>query len=255
MPLTMKIRFIIPLLFLPLLQAFAVENKALTDSAAFAFKLKRYDIAVKYYEKVLASGQESADIYYNLGNCYYKQNALAKAIWYYEKARKLKPGDDDIRHNLRIANSRIVDKIDVVPELFYKRWWNIIANSMSVDDWARFTILVFVLFLVSSGFYLLMKRLVVRKIAFWVGIILFIASLFGYLFAWEKHNQLSNRKEAIIFIPAVPVKSSPDESSVDLFVIHEGTKVSLTDSIGGWYKVVILNGSVGWIPSEAFKSI
>ena len=225
----------------------AKANKAYSDGF--------FANAAELYKNVISSGYESVDLYYNLGNACYKMNDYASAILYYEKARKLDPGNEDVNFNLKIANSKITDKIEPIPELFYKRWYRVLVESFSVDKWARTGLVTLFLSLVGLAFYVISKRLIVRKVGFWIGISLVLVSVFTFLFAWQGYNEILNRKEGIVFSPTVTIKSSPDEKSVDLFVLHEGTKVELLDNIGGWYEIRIVNGSVGWVPGNALEKI
>jgi tetratricopeptide (TPR) repeat protein len=225
----------------------AKANKAYTDGF--------YANAVELYKSVIASGFESVDLYYNLGNACYKQNDFASSILYYEKARKLDPGNEDVNFNLRIANTKITDKIEPIPELFYKRWYRKLVESFSVDTWSESGLLFLFLGLVAGLFYMVSKRLLIRKAGFVLGIFFVLVSLFSFLFAWQNYNEVVNRKEAIVFSPTVTIKSSPDEKSVDLFVLHEGAKVELIDNIGTWYEIRIANGSVGWLISSSVEKI
>ena len=176
-------------------------------------------------------------------------------ILYYEKARKLDPGNEDVNFNLRIVNTKITDKIEPVPELFYRRWYRSLIESFSVDKWARIGLFSLFLGLISGLFYVISRQLFVRKAGFWVGIILVFLSLLSFLFAWQGYDEIKNRTSAIIFTPTVTIKSSPDEKSVDLFVLHEGAKVELMDNIGGWYEIRIANGSIGWLPASSVERI
>ncbi len=229
--------------------------ESIFEQANKDYKAKNYERAVQGYEKVLAGGMESASLYYNLGNAYYKQNQWAAAILNYEKARKLSPGDDDIQFNLRLANSKIVDKIESVPELFFYRWWKEARSQFSADGWAMVSILLCFLFFVFLTLYLLTKPRLLRKTSFWLALVLLGTFGLSMTFAHQSQQKKMSQKEAIIFQPAVNVKSSPDDNSVDLFIIHEGTKVNVTDDLGDWYKVVIANGSVGWVKADVLKLI
>ena len=225
----------------------AKANKAYTDGY--------YENAIELYKGVIAEGFESVDLYYNLGNACYKQNDFTSAILYYEKARKLDPGNEDVNFNLKIANTKITDKIEPIPELFYKRWYRSLIESYSADKWSKAGLVFLCIALIAGLFYMLPRRLITRKAGFWTGIVFLFISLFSFLFAWQNYNDIMHRKEAIIFSPTVTIKSSPDEKSVDLFVLHEGTKVELIDNIGSWYEIRIANGSVGWLDGDAVEKI
>lgn len=250
----MKKILIFILLLLPAF-TFAVDQEITIAKANKAYTEGFYANAVEFYKSVLTSGYESVDLYYNLGNACYKQNDMPSAILYYEKARKLDPGNEDVNFNLKIANTKITDKIEPIPELFYKRWYRKLLESFSVDKWAKSGLIFLCLALFAGLFYVVSKQLLIRKTGFWLGSSFLIICLLSFLFAWQNYDELLHRKEAIIFTPTVTIKSSPDEKSVDLFVLHEGAKVELIDNIGTWFEIRIANGSVGWLSSSAVEKI
>jgi len=211
--------------------------------------------AVDLYKKVVMLGYESPELYYNLGNAYFKLNDYPNAILWYERAKRLDPGDEDIDFNLKVTNNKIPDQIEPLPELFYKRWFRNLIDLFPADRWAGMGIILFVLALISGTFYLISRVLIFRKIGFWAGSVLLLFSVLTILFAWSGYTSVKNTREAIIFTPTITIKSSPDEKSVDLFVLHEGTKVQIKDKIGAWYEIRIANGSVGWIPLNAVETI
>jgi tetratricopeptide (TPR) repeat protein len=251
----MKRIFLFLLFIFPLIQVAAADSKDLSGIANEDYKAGKYAKAAETYEKIIGSGYESVETYYNLGNAYFKLNKLPEAILYYEKARKLSPGDEDINYNLKVANSKIVDKIDILPELFYVRYWKTIISWFSVDQWAKLSIVFFCLFFVLAGLYLYSRRQLIRMMAFWTAVAVFLLTVLTFSIAVKNYNVLINQKEAVVFTPALTVKSSPDEGSVDLFVLHEGTKVIISDNLGTWTKITISNGSVGWVPSSELKLI
>jgi tetratricopeptide (TPR) repeat protein len=233
----------------------AQPPKALADSATANYNKGRYEQAIAFYTKILAQGYESSEIYFNLGNSYFKSNDLPSAILNFERALKLNPGDEDIQFNLKVANSRITDKIEIVPDLFYEIWWKTLYNLFPGDTWAWIGIICIALMLIAAGFYFLSGNMFLRKSGFWVSVAMLIFAIFSGSFAWKSSTHQLNHTQAIVFDPAVTAKSSPDASSVDIFVLHEGTKVKQTDKVGEWIKIRIANGSVGWIPIKSVKEI
>jgi len=242
-------------LLLPFLSVTADNVSQMMQDGNKAYQDKKFNQAVIAYQKVISLGYESSGLYYNLGNAYFKMDSLPEAILFYEKARKLNPGDEDILFNLKIVNSKIVDKIDVLPELFYIRYWKEIRSYYSRDQWAVAGITGLILFLSFAGVYLLSRRLLFRKFAFWAGLAGFVFVIFSLVFSWQSHSNMKNQKEAIVFQDAVMVKSSPDSASTDIFVVHAGTKVRVEDKVGEWLKVSIANGSVGWVESLTLRMI
>lgn len=228
-------------------QTIAVANEAYNQGL--------YDSALNTYHQVIDQGLESGELYYNIGNAYYKNNDVASAILYYEKARKLLPNDENIEYNLSIANSMIVDKIENVPELFYKEWWNFFYNFMGADAWAIFALISFALLVFTIGSFIISNKRSHRKISFYISGIFFLVTVTTSTLAYQKYYYNIEHKEAIVFDLSITVKSSPTQNAVDLFVIHEGTKVRIIDKIDNWVEIRIKNGSVGWLPEKSIKEI
>jgi tetratricopeptide (TPR) repeat protein len=220
-----------------------------------AYSEGMYAEAVHLYEQITGAGFESPALCYNLGNAYFKLNDLPNAILWYERALRLDPMNEDIIYNLNVANRCISDKIDALPELFYIRWFNDISTTFSLTSWSVFSVICFNLILVSALFYLLSRRPFLRKAGFWSAIVFILLFTFTILFSTASYHKFAKRNEAVVFEPTITVKSSPDEKSIDLFVVHEGTKVQVLDKIGNWYEIKIANGSVGWLPADALRSI
>ena len=234
---------------------FAFDANASFNKANEAYAQEMYAEAIELYEQILIVGYESAELYFNLGNAYFKQNEIPSAILNYEKAKKLKPNDDDIDFNLNVANTKIVDKIEPVPEFFLRQWWRGIYNLFSADAWAKISVGCMILFFVLFGFYLFSKLMMIRKTAFYAGIIVLFFTLFTFIVAYQKYHLLTAQQESVIFTPTITIKSSPNPNSVDLFVLHEGSKVKIIEHVGEWSEIKIANGSVGWLPTEALKNI
>lgn len=231
------------------------QPDSLVSSGNAAYTEARYQQAVDDYLSVIDQGFTSPELYYNLGNAYFKLNNIPSAILYYEKALKLNPKDEDIRFNLELANSRIIDKIEPVPEFFLKKWWGLLVNLMNPDQWARTGIMFFLLLLVSAGVFMVANPVALRKIAFWSAIVLLLVCLTSFYMAIKGHHSLQNNTVGIVFTPTVTVKSSPSDNSVDLFVIHEGTKVHILDTLDGWTEVRIANGSKGWVKASDYRAV
>jgi len=233
----------------------ANDNDYVIQKANEAYSQGKYDTAIVYYEDIIAKSYEASELFYNLGNAYFKINNIPAAILYYEKGKKLNPNDEDIEFNLKVANSKIVDKIEVVPELFLLRWWRNIINMLSEKHWAIISIICFLLMFVFLTFYLVSKAVSVRKATFLLSIMMLLITIFSIFSAFNHLKKLKNENTAIVFTPTVTVKSSPNQNSVDLFVIHEGTKVKITDIVGDWYEIKIANGSIGWLEVSNVRKI
>jgi len=251
-------RWIIFLLFINLTALVSVAQKVdpLIDSANNAYTEQNYEEAVGFYEKVLDKGLESPELYYNLGNAYYKLHDIASAILNYERAKQLAPNDEDIQYNLELAKKQITDKIEPIPEFFLLRWAKNALNLFSSNAWALASLITFIAFLVLFSLYLYSGRLGIKKSSFWIGIIALIISIASFSFSYQQKQDIVNSGEAIVFSPKVTVKSSPSESGTELFVIHRGVKVHIVDDdINGWYEVKLADGNKGWLKRETVEPI
>ena len=211
--------------------------------------------AIQIYESLLQQG-EAPEIYYNLGNCYYITDDIARAILNYERALLLSPGNADIRANLEIARSKAIDKVTPVPEIFFITWIKSLVNSQSSDAWARTGIISFLLLLVSLAIFFFTQHIKWKKIGFSAAILFLIVTVLSNLFASQQKSYLTNRNDAIILSPSVTVRSTPSESGTSLFVLHEGRKVEIKDnSMREWKEIRLEDGKVGWVPSSSIEVI
>lgn len=215
-----------------------------------AYNEGNYDLALEKYGHIVDFGEESASLYYNMGNTYYKLREYPLSILYYEKALKLDPRNADIKTNLEIANLAVADRIEKLPEPFYTRWWNSLKSLFSIDGWAWVSIVAFALTLLCLYLFLMARRTGLRKAGFFVGLLMVVALALSITFAVEKNAGLSREDQAIITTPTVTVKSSPSTSGIDLFVLHEGSKVKILDRSMEWNKIRIADGSEGWLQAE-----
>ncbi len=237
------------------LSALAIQPDSLMMRANRAYDRQQYDSAVNMYQQVLKMGLVSPKLYFNLGDAYFRLKDMPSAILYFEKAKKLDPNNEDIRYNLNLANTMIPDKIEKVPEMFLKRWWNYFYELFDADTWAILSLVSFAVFVLFAGIFILSKGRGVRKASFFAGIFMLLVSLAAFGLASQKKYYLVHHTEAIIFTPTITAKSSPTPNSVDLFVIHQGTKVRLLDEVDGWEKIRLQNGSIGWLPKNSMKEI
>lgn len=227
----------------------------LWDDANTAYLRNDFREAMAIYEQILDRGLVSAKLYYNLANACFKSGELGKAILYYHRSLRLNPADEDVRYNLSIAQSHTIDRIEQIPEFFLSRWMRTLRTTMSGTVWSLLSLLMLSLGLVSLLFFLLSQRLALRKAGFYFTLLcgmLFVATT---LFALSDRSESLDRSSAVVLSSAVSVKSSPDNSATDLFVIHEGTLLSLGDSLDGWQEIRLEDGKKGWIENKHFESI
>ena len=215
-----------------------------------AYNAGNYDTAAMLYEKILATDMESVPVYYNLGNAYYRMKDFPKAIYNYEKALKLDPSNEDVRANLEFANLSIEDKSEPVPESFIVKGWRELRSMCSSDSWAWWSVVAFALMLASVLLFLRSRRIGLRKLGFFAGIVFLVVFALSVVFTAQLRRAATAQDQAIIMSPTVTAKSSPNENGVDVFVLHEGTKVTILGSSNGWNKVRIAKGDIGWIEEE-----
>jgi len=233
----------------------AQDNSTIFINANNEYAKGNYQNAIGLYQQILKTGFEAPELYYNLGNAYFKTNTLPSAVLYFEKAKRLSPTDEDIEYNIKVVNNKLIDKIDIVPELFYIRWWKAIYSQNSANGWALFSIISLCIFLLLLAIYLFSYRITFRKLSFYFSFVFLLTTILALDFSFIQKRLSANSNEAIVFSPSVSVKSSPDANSVDLFVIHEGIKIEITDNIGDWSEIKIANGSKGWVKKEEYQKI
>lgn len=235
--------------------SFASDFTAQLDSAAACYQATKFEQAIDIYEGIVAQGYESFELYFNLGNAYYKSNKFPYAIANYERALKLNSADEDVQFNLQLANTHVVDKIDVLPEFFLKSWWQSFIRIFTSNQWAIISIAAFVAGLLLLLVFFLSDRPVLRKFSFWTGCLLVIVTLFAFNFSGKQKNAVQNAPEAIVVTPSVVVKSSPDNMGTELFLIHEGLKVKVTNIQGDWSEIMLSDGNKGWVKTLDFVVI
>ena len=238
-----------------------VEN-SISDSenvAEIAYRNKDFSESIQHYEAQVAKNKtvnkESPQLYYNLGNAYFRDSQIAKAIVNYERALLLDPGDNDIRHNLRFARTHIEDKIDSIDNFFINKWMRSLQNLYSANSWATLSIVLFILLIVATGIYMISSRIIIRKISFYSGLVLISLVIISNVFAFKQKRKITNRSTAIVMSASVSIYTSPDAHSQELFRLHEGSKVNIKREEGRWIEIQIANGSVGWLQKNSVEVI
>lgn len=224
-----------------------------TGNALYA--KENYKEAIQSYEAISSSGKQSAEVYFNLGNCYYKLHQVAPAIYNYEKALLLNPNDNEIKTNLEFARKMTIDDIKVIPKVGFHK---IIADFTSIyhyDTWAWIAVgLSFLFFVFFLGYYL--SGTTTKKRLFFLGMFLvLLAILLSVSSGIFERDRMLNEKPAIVFAETTSLKSEPKISATDAVLLHEGTKVYILESIANWKKVQLTDETTGWIESAAIKEI
>jgi tetratricopeptide (TPR) repeat protein len=219
------------------------------------FTAANYNEALQAWTEIYNTGYRSSALYYNIGNAYFKLNNIPNAILFFERAYLLNPSDENINYNLKIAKSLTVDRFQEIPELFFVRWYNFISLFLSTNNWAIISIFSFLLSLLLLSLYIYSSRYRLKVIGFWLSVSFFIISLASLSFSIKNNSLVYDSHKAIISTPLISGKSSPDNSGTDLFVLHEGTKVSIEDELGDWLEIRLSDGNKGWVPSNSLNII
>jgi tetratricopeptide (TPR) repeat protein len=219
------------------------------------YTASNYQEALNEWMDIYNTGYRSAELDYNIGNAYFKLNNVPGAILFFERARLLKPADSNINYNLQISRSLVVDKFEEIPELFFVRWFDLLSLLLSANIWAVISIISFVLFLVLLSVYIYSSRYRIKVMGFWAALLFLILSASSLAFTVRNRSLVYDNKQAVIFAPSVNGKSSPDNSGTDLFILHEGSKVTIEDNVGEWYEIKLSDGNKGWVPSNSLTII
>ena len=225
------------------------------DQAATAYESGNYAAAINIYQALVDQGQTAFELHYNLGNAYYKSQQIPEAILQYEKANKIDPANPDLQHNLALAQSKTVDRIEMIPVPELVSGYKSFVNQTPADRWGTFSLLAFFLGLGALLGFLLVTPRALKQVFFGIGIVLFVATLFFFFLGWQQQNWLKTQKEAIIFEPSITISSTPGTDGSELFVLHAGTKVRILERFKDWVRIRIGDGNTGWLPQHTIKEI
>lgn len=243
--------FVLMILMLMPLSVNAITKQNADDEYAKG----NYQQAIKDYQEILKTGV-SSEIYYNLGNAYYRTDNITQALLAYERALQLSPGDNDIRFNLQYARSKTIDKITPETEMFFVTWYNSLVNFTSVDRWANTAIVSIVMALLLILVFLFAPQMWARKSGFYGSAVFLLLFAFANLFAFQQKHELETKQGAIVIAPTVNVKKTPAASGTDVFVIHEGTRVDITDRVmKQWRGIKLADGREGWLKTSQIEEI
>lgn len=247
---------ILLILVLPVNTVFSQEERSVKfKKGVELYSASNYQEALKEWSDIYNTGYHSATLNYNIGNAYFKLNDIPGAILFYERALLLKPADNSINYNLQIARSLVVDKFEEIPELFFVRWFDFLSLVLSTNAWAVISIIPFILFLVLLSLYIYSSKYRLKVIGFWFALMFLIISASSLAFTMRNKSLVYDSHKAVIFAPSLNGKSSPDNSGTDLFVLHEGSKVSIEDTVGEWYEIKLSDGNKGWVPANSMTII
>ncbi len=246
---------------LPVLLLFVVVPlRAQSPEALFAeadseYIRQNYPRTIELLESIVHNGYASGELFYNLGNAYYRAGNIARAILNYERARRLMPEDEDLRHNLQIAGTMITDRIEPTPRLFLWEWWDGLkaAFSLRAITWTAYAF--YLLFLSAVCLVILARRYLLRSIGLWAAGASAVLLGLTLIVMYAKVSEIHRTDEAVMMQSVVTVKNSPDEKSSDAFVLHAGLRVNMIDRVGSWVKIRLADGKVGWVLDSSLEQI
>ena len=243
------------------LMLFAANTKAEIQIDSLVFRANEhyvdndFDKAAELYQTLVDSGYQSADIYFNLGNAYFKLNRMPYAILNFERAYRLNPGDEDIEFNLEYARTFTVDRIEPLPVFFLLKWYRSVRQILPSNGWAWSSLFWIAITLSLALIFWFALKPFTKRLTFSLGIISLAFAIVSIVFSAQEKENETIRDKAIIFQPVVTVKSSPGETGNEIFILHSGTKVQITKALGKWVEIRIADGNKGWIPSESVELI
>ncbi len=219
------------------------------------YRKGEFSKAEETYTRILSEGYVSKEVLFNLGNVYYRLGEFHKSILFYERAKLIDPFDEDINFNLLMANLRIVDKFQEKPKFFVKEFWENLRDSLSSSQWATIGLISIWFASICFSLFLLILSAKARKIFFLFGVVFLGSFLLTIGLGISRYNYETNHNRAIVISMNSYIKSSPDQTSTDLLIIHQGTQVEILDEIGDWYKIMLPNGNIGWLKKQDVEKI
>ena len=235
--------------------SFAADLKTEVSSANSLYQHGKYSEAIQVYKTILGQNSESASIYYNMGDCYFKMGQVGYAVLYFERALKLNPGDDDTKQNLKLAKSRTTDKIDTVPQLFLYHWVDAVISLFSADGWMKLAIYMSFIFGGLIIGFLFLQNIALKRYCIITAVPFFLAFIIALTLTFFRYNTEKQKDYAIVTTPITGVKNSPDDKSKDAFIIHEGLKVKIEDGVDQWCRIRLEDGKIGWILKSQIELI
>ena len=233
----------------------AQDPQSLFQQANQAYRQQEFEKAAVLYQQILSQGYESRDVYYNLGNCYYRLNQVGQSVLYYEKALKLDPHDVDVRYNLELVNLKVIDRIEIPPRLFLFEFWDNLKNFYSLAQLTRLVVILFAMTILLVILWLFVKQYRLKR---WLmslaAILVFLTIFWSYLLFIQSHT-FTEQRQAVVLVSSVTVRSAPDDSSTDVFILHEGVKVHLDELRSEWVKISLADGKSGWLRAESLAIV
>lgn len=250
-----RVTYLLLLIILFTSQSLLSQETSAVERGDSLYTKGDYSAALEQYLSLEESGKVSWALYYNIANCYFKDDEYGRAILYYERALKLNPSGEDIIYNLNHAKQYTVDEIGIIPEFVLVTWIKKINYALMSNTWAYISLIMMAFSLVFILIFRYGATSVMRKSSFFLSMIALLLFIIMYLFSFSQKRDFDNSEAAILLSPVVTVRNSPDNSGSALFVLHEGTKLKILEELAGWYRVELTDGRQGWLGSENVEEI
>ncbi|WP_340077008.1 SH3 domain-containing protein [Leptobacterium sp. I13] len=247
-------------LFLILLIGFlanvlTAQNNVLFEEATKLYNEGDYESAIEKYTTILASGEHSAALYYNLGNAHYKLNRIGPSIYFYEKALLLAPNDEDVKNNLAFAKNMTIDVIEPLPQTGFSKLIEKSIGKLSYNQWAITAVIFVFVFILLFLLYYFFNKQQLKRLFFVTSLITVFLAVIAIIMAFQEYNVYKNNRPAIVFAQEVGIKSEPNDRSEEIFSLHEGAKVTVLEELNDWKKIRLADGKVGWVPQQEIKEL
>lgn len=234
---------------------FSQNSQTQFQEANNLYQSKRFGKAIDIYEAILAQGERSAELCFNLGNAYFRSGSLGKAILNFERALIQNPNMEDARYNLEVANKNQKDELETLEPFFLKQWWQKTRSLFSEAVWTTLGLLFLWSGIGGLIMWLFGTERTQKKKGFFAGLVLVLLSILPFSLASSRAQFDAHTNRAILISSSISLKSGPDQASTEIITIHEGLKLELLDKIGEWHKVKLSNGEQGWLPEGVFEEI
>ena len=254
----MKVKLNIVLVLLMQLTGMVAQTQdpdSLFSAANKFYQQENYEKALEQYQQIERQQLESAELYFNMANIYYRTNQVAPSVYYYEKALQLSPNDQDIKFNLEFANAMVIDNIEPLPKSLGQKFIDVIVLRFTYETWAKICVTLAFVFAILFLLYHFSYSTVKKRIYFVTSILTVILVTTFLFFTYRNKHYVDNNIQAIIFSSQADVKSAPTGSSDVYFELHEGTKVLVLETLDNWKKIRISDGKIGWINAADLKEL
>ncbi len=231
------------------------QNTALFEQGKQHYKSQNYQEAITNWKKIIESGKHSSDLYFNLGNAYYKLNKIGPAVYYYEKALQLNPSDKDIKTNLKFAQNARIDVIEPLPETLFHKWYKSISGILTYNGWALASVVFVLLFALLFLLYYFTLSEGKKRLFFVTSLVSLVFFALSITMAFLTFSEEKNNHPAIVFAEATQVKNEPNMGAETTFTLHEGTKVQILETDDSWVLIQLENGKQGWMPKTDLKAL